>query len=47
MVFHELHSPSTAFNANMQEIAAYSNSCLLESSSLLFQRHLANKPVQE
>lgn len=47
MVFRQLHSPSPAFNANMQEIAAYSNSCLLESSFLLFQRNRANKPVQE
>ena len=46
-VFHELLSHSTAFNASMQEVAAYSNPYLLENSSLLFQRSFANKPVQE
>lgn len=45
--FHELYAHPTAFNAIMQEIAAYSNSWLLGSNVLLFQRNQANKLVWE
>lgn len=46
-LFHELPSHSTEFDSNMQESTTYSDPCLLESSSLLFQRSLPNKPVKE
>ena len=43
--FHELWAHPTAFNANMQEIAAHSNSCLVENNILIFQRNQANQLV--
>lgn len=46
-VFQELLYHSSAFSANTQVIATYSNPSPIDQNSLPFQRILANQLVQE